>query len=426
MSGAPVRRTPLPGVLEPAGRTIGAEERAAVLRVLDSAVLCSTFGGEARALEAEMESLYGRTAVACSSGTAALHLAVAAVRFEPGDEVITTPISDFGTVAPILAQNGVPVFADVDPVTGNLDPEAVEAAITPRTRAIIAVHLFGAPADVVALRSVADRHGLVLIEDCAQAWLGTTAAGDLLGTFGDIACFSLQQYKHITAGDGGLAITADPELATRMRLFMDKGWDRSGGRVHLMLGLNYRMTELVAAVARAQLGKVADVVKRRRESAEQLIVALGGGPAGQTLGATGPASGAAGRAGQVSGLSWPDGPGDGLAGVRLPEVAGHAFWLFPLVVAGDNRLWADGLTAEGMPASAGYLDRPLYANPVFTGAPVYGTSRYPLDREYPAGLCPNAERLIERTLVVLPWNEGYTKTDVDDIARAIRKVHTDG
>jgi perosamine synthetase len=412
MTGAPVRRTPLPGVLEPAGRTIGAEERAAVLRVLDSAVLCSTFGGEARALEAEMSALYGRDAVACSSGTAALHLAVAAVGFDPGDEVITTPISDFGTVAPILAQNGVPVFADVDPATGNLDPVAVEAAITPRTRAIIAVHLFGAAADVVALRSIADRHGLVLIEDCAQAWLGTTAGGELLGTVGDIACFSLQQYKHITAGDGGLAITADAELATRMRLFMDKGWDRSGGRLHLMLGLNYRMTELVAAVARAQLAKVADVVKRRRESAEQLVAALGG--PSESTGPGGPGVG-------LAGVALP-----ALAGVALPSLAGHAFWLFPLIVAGDNRLWADGLTAEGVLASAGYLDRPLYANPVFSG-PVYGTSRYPLDgREYPAGLCPNAERLIERTLVVLPWNEAYTKTDVDDIARAIRKVHADG
>ncbi|WBQ04253.1 DegT/DnrJ/EryC1/StrS family aminotransferase [Kribbella sp. CA-293567] len=390
MSGAPVRRTPLPGVLEPAGRTIGAEERAAVLRVLDSAVLCSTFGGEARALEDEMAALYGRPAMACSSGTAALHLAMAAVRFEPGDEVITTPISDFGTVAPVLAQNGVPVFADVDPVTGNLDPVAVEAAVTARTRAIVVVHLFGAPADVVGLRAVADRHGLVLIEDCAQAWLGTTASGELLGTFGDIACFSLQQYKHITAGDGGLAVTADAELESRMRLFMDKGWDRSGGRKHLVLGLNYRMTELVAAVARAQLGKVAGVVKRRQEAAGELVDAL------RDL------------------------------GVGLPSLAGHAFWLFPLIVAGGNRRWADRLTAEGVPASAGYLERLLYANPVFAGAPVYGTSRYPLDRAYPVGLCPNAEELIDRTLVVLPWNEAYTTTDVDDIARAIRKVHADG
>lgn len=368
-----------------------------MLRVLDSAVLCSTFGGETRALEAEMSLLYGRSAVACSSGTAALHLAVAAVRFEPGDEVITTPISDFGTVGPILAQNGVPVFADVDPATGNLDPVAVEAAITPRTKAIIAVHLFGAAADVVALRAIADRHGLMLIEDCAQAWLGTTTEGALLGTFGDIACFSLQQYKHITAGDGGLAITADPELAARMRLFLDKGWDRAGGRVHLILGLNYRMTELTAAVARAQLAKVGEVVKRRQERAAQLVEALAG-----------------------SAHSLP-----GLTDVGLPALPGHAFWLFPLIVAGDNKRWADGMAAEGIPVSAGYLDRPLYANPVFSG-PVYGTSRYPLDRDYPAGLCPNAERLIEHTLVVLPWNEGYTKTDVLDIARAIRRVHDDG
>jgi perosamine synthetase len=387
MSGT-VRRPPLPGVLEPAGRTIGAEEREAVLRVLDSAVLCSTFGGETRALEAEMEALYGRSAVACSSGTAALHLAVAAVRFEPGDEVITTPISDFGTVAPILAQNGIPVFADVDPATGNLDPVAVEAAITPRTRAIIAVHLFGAPADIVALRAIADRYDLLLIEDCAQAWLGTTAEGELLGRFGDIACFSLQQYKHITTGDGGLAITADPELADRMRLFMDKGWDRAKGRVHLTLGLNYRMTELVAAVARCQLEKVAGVVGRRRARAEQLVAALAE-----------------------------------LHSLGLPAVAGHAWWLFPLIVPGDNRRWAQALAAEGIPAMAGYLDRPLYANPVFTEAPVYGTSRYPLDRDYNVGLCPNAERLIHHTLLVLPWNEAYTKVNVDEFAQALRKVH---
>jgi dTDP-4-amino-4,6-dideoxygalactose transaminase len=207
----------------------------------------------------------------------------------------------------------------------------------------------------------------------------------------------LQQYKHITTGDGGLAITADPELAARMRLFMDKGWDRAGGRVHLMLGLNYRMTELTAAVARAQLTKVGAVVERRQERAAQLVEALAG-----------------------SAHSLP-----GLLDVGLPALPGHAFWLFPLIVAGDNKRWADGMAAEGIPVSAGYLDRPLYANPVFSG-PVYGTSRYPLDRDYPAGLCPNAERLIEHTLVVLPWNEGYTKTDVLDIARAIRRVHDDG
>jgi dTDP-4-amino-4,6-dideoxygalactose transaminase len=139
----PEREMPLPTVLGPRGRTFGDEERAAVLRVLDSAVLCSAFGSEARSLEEELTRLYfpgrrgrGVEAVACSSGTAALHLAVAAAGVGPGDEVVTTPLSDFGTVAPVLAQGARTVFADVRPRDGNLDPAAVEAAVTSRTKAV--------------------------------------------------------------------------------------------------------------------------------------------------------------------------------------------------------------------------------------------------------------------------------------------------
>ncbi|MFE7130164.1 DegT/DnrJ/EryC1/StrS family aminotransferase [Streptomyces sp. NPDC057638] len=383
------REMPLPTVLEPRGRTLGAEERAAVLRVLDSAVLCSSFGTEARALEAETARLYGMAeAVACSSGTAALHLAVAAAGVGPGDEVITTPISDFGTVAPILAQGARPVFADVRADDGTLDPAAVEAAVTARTRAVIAVHLFGAAADTDALRALCDRHGLVLIEDCAQAWLGEDSACRLLGTVGDIACLSLQQYKHITAGDGGIALTGDPALARAMRLFMDKGWDRTEGRIHRQMGLNYRMPELVAAVARAQLAKVAEVVRARRAGAEHLAGAL-----------------ATAR------------------GVRMPERReGHAWWVMPLLVD-DNQAWAKGLRERGIPALPGYLERPLYANPVLRGAegpvaPAGGAGLPP----YPPGLCPRAEELIDRTLLVLEWNEAYTTGDVERIARALREV----
>ncbi|WOI60524.1 DegT/DnrJ/EryC1/StrS family aminotransferase [Streptomyces fradiae] len=371
----PEREIPLPTVLEPAGRTLGEEERAAVLRVLDSGVLCSAFGGEARALEAEMARLYGRPhAVACSSGTAALHLAVAACGVGPGDEVVTTPISDFGTVAPVLAQGARPVFADVRAGDGNVDPEAVAAAITPRTRAVVAVHLFGGAADAARLREVCDRHGLPLVEDCAQAWLGEDASGRRLGTVGDIACFSLQQFKHVTAGDGGLAVADDPKLARRMRLFMDKGWDRSEGRIHRELGLNYRMPELVAAVARAQLAKVGGVVRARRASAALLLAAL-----------------------------------DGLDGVALAgDPAGHAWWMFPLLV-GENGRWARELAAEGVPALPGYLERPLYANPAVPGGR--------------AGLCPRAEELIGRTLLALPWNEAYGEEHVDRIAGALRRAH---
>ncbi|MHC5703916.1 DegT/DnrJ/EryC1/StrS family aminotransferase [Streptomyces tirandamycinicus] len=373
----PQREMPLPTVLEPRGRTFGEEERAAVLRVLDSAVLCGAFGREARELEAEMAALYGRAeAVSSSSGTAALHLALAAAGVGPGDEVVTTPISDFGTVAPILAQGARVVFADVRADDGTLDPDAVEAAITPRTRAVVAVHLFGGAADVARLREVCDRHGLLLVEDCAQAWLGEDEDGRLLGTVGDIACFSLQQYKHITAGDGGLSITDDPELARGMRLFMDKGWDRAEGRIHRTMGLNYRMTELVAAVARAQLARVSEVVRVRRERAARFAAAV------ERLGPS--------------------------AGVRLPSRrAGHAWWVMPLLVD-DNSRWAKDLQAVGVPALPGYLERPLYANPALSG--------------HPPGPCPRAETLIGRTLLVLQWNEGYTEDDVDRIARALGGV----
>jgi dTDP-4-amino-4,6-dideoxygalactose transaminase len=348
-------------------------------------MLNSVWGTEARALEAELADLYGVThAVSCSSGTAALHLAVVAAAPDPGDEVITTPITDFGTVAPVLAQNAVPVFADVDAVTGNLDPDAVAKAVGPRTRAIIAVHLFGAPADVDDLRAIADQHGLTLIEDCAQAWLTELPGARLAGTVGQVGCLSLQQWKHITCGDGGVTLTDDAELARRMRLFADKGWDRAAGRSHESLGLNYRMTELQAAVARAQLAKLPGVVAARRRTAGLLLEALADVP-----------------------------------GLVLPRPEGHAWWLFPIVVpAGNAAALAEALRQEGVPARPGYLNEPLNTAPLWD-RPVYGTSRFPLAGYEPAA-CPAAERLVAETLLVIEWNENYTDEHVDVVARVIR------
>ncbi|TWD73223.1 dTDP-4-amino-4,6-dideoxygalactose transaminase [Kribbella amoyensis] len=393
--GTPVRTTPLPSVMNATGRRFGDEEVKAVEGVLRSGMLSSTWGTEVPALEREFAALIGtKQAVACSSGTAALHLAVAAVNPEPGDEIITTPISDMGTVFPILLQNAVPVFADVDPVTGNLDPAAVAAAITPRTKAVLAVHLFGKPAPIHELRELCDRHGILLIEDCAQAYLA--AAGDaFVGRIGHLGCFSLQQTKHISAGDGGLVVTDDPALARRMRLFADKGWPRdTNERTYLFLSLNYRMTELVGAVTRAQLARLQGVVDDRRTAAARA----------------------------TAGLS-------GLAGITPPPDNGdHVYWQYPLIldpaVAGDLHEWATALTAEGIPANGGYLTSPLYGAPALRDRVTYGASQYPLaDVEYPPGLCPNAEELINRRLLVLPWNENYTESDVDDVVAAVRKVH---
>ncbi|WP_336205669.1 DegT/DnrJ/EryC1/StrS family aminotransferase [Nonomuraea sp. LPB2021202275-12-8] len=372
------------------GRTLGDEEVAAAERVIRSGMLNSVWGVEARALEHEVAEMYGmRHAIACSSGTAALHLAVVAAAPDPGDEIITTPITDFGTVAPILAQNAVPVFADVDPSDGNLDPDAVAKLIGPRTRAIMAVHLFGAAARVDELRVLADAHGLALIEDCAQAWLTELPAGGTgprpAGTVGDVACLSLQQWKHITCGDGGLTLTDDAELARRMRLFSDKGWDRAAGRSHAAFGLNYRMTELQAAVARAQLAKLPGVVAARRRTAQELLAAL-----------------------------------EGLPGLRLPRPEGHAWWLFPVVLPGGQAPeLAEHLRQAGIPARAGYLNEPLNHAPVWNG-PVYGASRYPLEGYAPRP-CPEAERLVAETLLVIDWNENYTPDHVHLIAQEMTK-----
>ncbi|GAA0912963.1 DegT/DnrJ/EryC1/StrS family aminotransferase [Nonomuraea longicatena] len=367
------------------GRTLGDEEVAALDRVIRSGMLSSVWGTETRALEREVAEMYGsRHAVACSSGTAALHLSVVAAAPDPGDEIITTPITDFGTVAPILAQNAVPVFADVDPETGNLDPSAVAKAIGPRTRAILVVHLFGAPAPVTELRALADAHGLALIEDCAQAWLAELPDGRYAGTAGHVATLSLQQWKHITCGDGGLTLTDDDGLARRMRLFADKGWDRSVGRYHESFGLNYRMTELQAAVARAQLVKLPGVLAARRRTAERLVAELAD-----------------------------------LEALVLPRTQGHAWWLFPIVLPGGGAAeLAEGLRADGVPARAGYLSQPLNRAPALT-APVYGGSRYPLEGYVPAP-CPEAERMVDDTLLILDWNENYTDEHVEVVAGAVR------
>ncbi|MDP3951400.1 DegT/DnrJ/EryC1/StrS aminotransferase family protein [Microbacterium sp.] len=398
--GTPVRAEhPLPSPLHPNGRTFGKEEEAAVIRVLRSGILSGVWGSEVPALAREFSRLIGAShTVPCSSGTAALHLAVAAVDPAPGDEIIVPPISDMGSVAPIIAQNAVPVFADVDPLTGCIDPDDVQAKITDRTRAIMVVHLFGKVAPVQRLREIADRAGVMLIEDCAQAYLApVSSGGPYAGTVGHIGCFSLQQYKHISTGDGGLAVTDDPALADSMRLFADKGWPReSGERAYLSFALNYRMTELTAAVAREQLCKLPGVIERRRASAARLAELLAATP----------------------GLHLPVDDGD------------HVYWYFPLLIdglgaAGLERYGA-ALTAEGVPAIAGYLARPLYAEPVLREAKAYGGSGFPTRgvAEYPDGLCPVAEDLVSRRLVVVPWNENFGEADVDDIAAAIRKVHS--
>jgi perosamine synthetase len=364
--------------MAPMTSRFGPEEKAALARVIDSGVLWRVGGTEVAALEREFAAYYGvEHAVASTSGTAALHLAVAAINPEPGDEIIVPPITDFGTVIAVLAAGAVPIFADVDPQTGCITADTVDAVVSERTRAVIVVHLFGGAAPVEPIVRRCRPRGIRVIEDCAQAYLTVTASGRWAGQVGDLGCFSLQQYKHITAGDGGLTITADAALAERMRLFADKGWPRAGDvRTHLFLGLNYRMTELVGAVARVQLTRLAGVVQQRRATAARLRDAFRDRP-----------------------------------GVRTVEdLAHHSFWLFPLwidpeVVGMDCREFAR--TVPG--ATGGYLNRPVHLVPALTERRTFGTSAWPLTspparREvfYRPGDCPVAERMVASTLVTLP------------------------
>lgn len=341
-------------------------------------------------------------ALAVTSGTAALHTAVAALNLEPGDEVITTTITDLGTVIAILACNLVPTFADVDPRTGNITAETIAPQISPKTRAIIVVHLFGQAADMDPILALARQHNLYVIEDCAQAHLAAYQ-GRLVGTMGDLGCFSFQQSKQMTTGDGGMVICQDAALAQRARLFADKGWPRGipGLRGHLFLGMNYRMTELQGAVGLAQVAKLPAIVARRRKTAGLL----------RELTAT------------IPGLTPP----------YLLSGADPAWWIFAFTID-QKRLgvtpqaFAQAIKAEGAPFGVGYIPNPVFDYDVIRDRKTYGTSGIPwtlpqarpgiaYDREdYPGTL-----QFLDE-MFVMNWNEGLTEDDARDIAGALAKV----
>ncbi|MRX51819.1 aminotransferase class I/II-fold pyridoxal phosphate-dependent enzyme [Paracoccus sp. S-4012] len=231
-------------------RTVGPEIEAAVLRTLRG---CSyVLGPEVERFEEDFAAYCGtKHAVAVSTGTSALHLALLAAGIGPGDEVITVPMTFVATVAAIVYAGATPVFADIDPHTWNLDPAAAEAAITPRTRAILPVHLHGRLADMDALRAIARRHNLVLIEDAAQAH-GAERGGVRAGAFGAMGCFSFYPGKNLgAAGEGGAVTTNDAALADAIRCLRD--WGQQGKYNHVRHGFNYRMEAIQGAVLGVKL-----------------------------------------------------------------------------------------------------------------------------------------------------------------------------
>ncbi len=254
---------------------VGRREEQLVLEVLRSGML--SLGPMVPRFEELFATYVGtRHAVAVSSGTAGLHLAVRAARLGPGDEVITSPFSFVASANCALYEGAEPVFADIDPHTFNLDPRAIEAAITPRTRAIVPVHIFGLPCAIEAINTIAARHGLAVIEDAAEA-VGALRRGRQVGTDGNPAVFAFYPNKQMTTGEGGIVTTDDDALAAHLRSLRNQGRSDTGDWLtHDRLGWNYRLSDVAAAIGVGQVERLGEILATRAAVAARYSTLLEG------------------------------------------------------------------------------------------------------------------------------------------------------
>ena len=394
----------LPRDTDHSGRDLGREEMEELRKVIESGTLNCTKGSAVKEFETRFATRYGvGFCRATTSGTASIHAAIAAIDPEPGDEIITTPITDVGALTPIIYQTAIPVFADVDPLTYNVTAETIAPRITARTRAIIVTHLFGNPCRMGPILELARSRGLPVIEDAAQAYLAE-CDGRLAGTIGDIGCFSLQQGKHMTTGEGGMVIARNETYTRRMWLFVDKAWGYGDPQPdHYFLALNYRMTELQGAVALAQLAKLDGVAAKRIRVAELLTERIAG----------------------IDGVSPP---------ATTPGCK-HTYWKYALRV--DDRVIGGGVDAFsarlkdlGVLNAPRYIQKPAFMLQIFRERNTFGRSGFPFEGPHRAGLppvtydpadYPGAADALSH-VVVLPINEFYEEAHVDFIAGRIREA----
>ncbi len=413
--GTKIRTTPFP-----AYKTVGEEEKRAVMEVLDSGVLSRYLGcwhddflggPRVRALEEEWADYFNvKHAIAVNSCTSGLYCAIGASGISPGDEVIVSPYTMSASATAAVVYGAVPVFADVEEDCFCLDPDSVEERITDRTKAIVVVDIFGQPYDAQRINAIARKHGLTVIEDCAQA-PDAKLDGRFAGTLGDIGVFSLNYHKHIHCGEGGIIVTDDDTLADKLRLIRNHAESVVGDMgfedLTNMVGFNYRMTEMEAAVASCQLRKLHKLVDERISNCEYLEDALADIPA--------------------------------LTPPRKRENARHAYYThafkFDENMAGIPReRFIEAVKAElpvttmregeGVLIGCGYV-KPLYLLPMYQKRRAFGKGSYPFpdNRTYPKGLCPVVERmhfkeLFSHEMMRPPMSRG----DLDDVAAAFHKV----
>lgn len=394
---------------------IGQEEVEAAKAVIETGVLSKFLGAwhpdfyggpKVREFESQAQEFFGvKHAVTVNSWTSGLIAAVGAIGIEPGDEVIVSPWTMCASATAILMWNAIPVFADIEPETFCLDPKSVEANITPFTKAILAIDIFGHSADMDAILEIAQRHKLKVITDTAQA-PGGRYMGKVGGTSSDVGGFSLNYHKHIHTGEGGILVTNDDEIAERLRLIRNHAEAVVGpkGETNLsnMIGYNFRLGEIEAAIGMEQLKKLDAIVAKRQRAAEQLTAGL-------------------------TGLPWLRPP------IVRPDCT-HSYYMYPMVLdverlgVSRERI-LEALTAEGVQGlAAGYAC--LHLLPMYQKKIAYGSNGFPWtsdickrDVSYAKGICPVAEELHESTYL------GFqiclfelTFDDVERIVVAFRKV----
>lgn len=338
-----------------------------------------------------------------SSCTAALHVAVSALQLPPGSEIITSPITDMGSVIGILYQQLVPVFADIHPHTYNLDPADIRRRITPRTRALMPVHLTGNPSDMEAIMAIAREHDLYVIEDCAQAW-GARYRGKPVGSWGHLACYSFNEFKHVSCGDGGIVLTNDERFGPTLAKWADKFYDRhntADARNPTTLAPNYRMSEPQAAVAAGQLARLETIIADHIRLGSRLL-------------------------GQLRSLALP--------GINLPEIDPrdqHSFWfclarLDPARFRCTRDEFAAALAAEGATVTPGYIPRAVYRYPLFQNHNFFAGA-WPLrdagftTMDYRQVSCPVAEAVLADS-ISFAINPSLTEEIMDQTAAAVAKV----
>ena len=402
--GKPLRTAPYPMRDQIDEREIEAINRV-VERARTEGGAFERYGGiEVDAYEEEFAAHMGcKYGNAVSHGTGSIHTALGALRLDIGSEVISSPITDPGAIMPVLMQNCIPVFADADPETQNMDPQSVKEKITDKTRAIVCGHIAGQPCDMDAIMNIAEENKLWVIEDCAQAH-DAEYKGKKAGSIGHMGCYSLMSGKHSTAGgQGGMVITDDEELYWEAKRFADRAKPfNSDAPGNMFLGINYRMTELAAAIGRVQLEKLPRIVSVRRQAAKVIEETL---------------------------ADWKT---EAVKMGKIIEGAQSSYWFvflrfYPEKVKVSKADFAAAVAAEGVPVRANYGALAMN-NPYIQDRITYGKTPCPWccpywggEIDYSLENYPGAVAADEN-LMITSVHESFTDEDAADIARAIAKV----